>query len=266
MVFTITDPTTKGMYVSVEWSSQPMYQLNILTLYLFDLCSQFIGVRKWRVLGGLSLNYRWGRSTRCGYKYTATVMGKAAEQWGRQPSGWCRPRAGLSIGCVVCTIAMASRVGWLGNSVRRASWWLDAIHVHAPITLQRLIIYTKTIVFIKMTTRDWVRKCLTICSLDMIQWHLTLYMEFNLGNETSHLHTHTHKMSSQLQPHGCFLFRCSYVFILIEYFSICNESIIFCPKKKCILFAVFLFYWIIISTLTIKFKKILEGEWYNLMF
>ena len=260
MVFTVTGPTTRGMYVSAEWSSQPMYRLNILTLYLFNLCSWFIGVRKWRVLGGLGLNYRWGRSTRCEYKYTTTIVGRAAEQWGRQPSGRWGPRSDLSTRCVFCTIVMASRVGWLGSSIRCASRWPGTIHVHAPVALQCLIICTKTVVFIKMTTRDWVRKCLTICNLDMIQWHLTLYRGFNLGNETYHLHTHTHKMSSQLQPRGCFLFRSS-IFILIEYFSICNESIIFCPKiKMSTICCLFFFYWIIISTLTIKFKKILEGE------
>ena len=193
MVFIITSPITRGMYVSAEWSSQPMYRHNILTLYLFDLCNRFVGFRNWRVLGGLSLNYRWGQSTRCGYKYTTTVVGRAAEQWGRQPSGWWGLRAGLSTGCVFCTIIMASRVGWLGNSVRRASRWPDTIHVRESPSL---IICTKTIVFIKMTTRDWVRKCLIICNLDMIQWHLTLYRGFNLGNETSNLHTHMHKMSS----------------------------------------------------------------------
>ena len=216
MVFTVIGPTTRGMYVSVEWSSQPMYQHNILTLYLFDLCSRFVKVRKWRVLGGLSLNYRWDRSARCGYKYTTTVVGRAAEQWGRQLSGWWGLRARLSTGCVFCTIIMASGVGWLGSSIRRASRWPGAIHVHALIAFQRLIICTKTVVFINMTTRDWLRKCLTICSLDMIQWHLTLYKGFNLGNETSHLHTNMHKMSSQLQPHGCFLFRSS-VFTLYSY-------------------------------------------------
>ena len=175
MVFTVTGPITRGMYVSAEWSSQPMYRHNILTLYLFDLCSRFIKVRKWRVLGGLSLNYRWDRSARCGYKYTATIMGRAAEQWGRQLSRWWGPRASLSTGCVFYTIIMASGVGWLGSSIRRASRWPGTIHVHAPIALQRLIICTKTVAFINMTTRDWVRKCLTICILNMIQWHLTLY-------------------------------------------------------------------------------------------
>ena len=165
----------QGMYVSAEWSSQPMYRHNILTLYLFDLCSRFVKVRKWRVLGGLSLNYRWGRSARCGYKYTATIVGRVAEQWGRQLSGWWGSRAGLSTGCVFCTIIMANGVGWLRNSVKCASRWPNAIHVHASVALQRLIIYTKTVVFIDMTTRDWDRKCLTICSLDMIQWHLTFY-------------------------------------------------------------------------------------------
>ena len=146
MVFTITGPITRGTYVSAEWSSQPMYWHNIFTPYLFDLCSWFVGVRKWRVLGGLNLNYRWGRSARCGYKYTATVVGRAAEQRGRQPSGWWGLRAGLSTGCVFCTIIMANGVGWPSSSVRRASRWPGTIHVHAPITLERLIICTKTIV------------------------------------------------------------------------------------------------------------------------
>ena len=110
----------QGMYVSAEWSSQPMYRHNILTLYLFDLCSRFVKVRKWRVLGGLSLNYRWGRSARCGYKYTATVVGRVAEQWGRQLSGWWGSRAGLSTGCVFCTIIWPT--GWDG--------WAIASNVH----------------------------------------------------------------------------------------------------------------------------------------
>ena len=195
MLFTVTSPTTRGMYVSAEWSSQPMYRHYILTLYLFDLCNWFVRVSKWKVLGGLSLNYRWGRSARCGYKYTATVVGRVGKQWGRQPSGWWGPRASLGTGCVFCTIVMARGVGWLGSSVRRASQWLGTIHVHAPVALQCLIICRKTVVFIKMTTRDWVRKCLPICSLDMIQWHLTLYKGFNLGNETSDLQTHMHTMN-----------------------------------------------------------------------
>ena len=174
MLFTVIGPTTREMYVSAEWSSQPMYRHYILTLYLFYLCSQFVRVRKWRVLGGLSLNYRWGRSARCGYKYTTIVVGRVDKQWGRQPSGWWGPRASFGTGCVFCTIVMARRVGWLGSSVRRASRWPDTIHLHAPVALQRLIICRKRVVFIKITTRDWVRKCLTICSLDMIQWHLTL--------------------------------------------------------------------------------------------
>ena len=143
MLFIVTSPTTRGMYVSVEWSLQPMYRHYILTLYLFDLCSRFVRVRKWRVLGGLSLNYRWCRSARGGYKYTATVVGRVGKQWGRQPSGWWGPRAGLSTGCVFCTIIMANGVGWLGNNVRRASRWPNTIHVHAPVALQRLIIYKK---------------------------------------------------------------------------------------------------------------------------
>ena len=146
MVFTVTGPTTRGMYVSTEWSSQPMYRHNIFTPYMFDLCNRFVGVRKWRVLHGLSLDYRWGRSARCGYKYTATVVGRIGEQWGRQPSGWWGLKGGLSTRCVFCTIVMANREGWPSNSVKRASRWPNAIHVHAPITLERLIICRKTIV------------------------------------------------------------------------------------------------------------------------
>ena len=168
-------------------------------------------------------------------------MGRAAKQWGRQLSGWWGLRASLGTGCVFCTIVMASEVGWLGSSVRCASWWPDAIHVHALVALQRLIIYTKTVVFIKMTTRDWVKKCLTICSLDMIQWHLTFYKGFNLGNETSHLHTHMHKMSSELQPHGCFLFRCSYFLFWLNIFPFAMEVSYFAPRKKCLLFAILFF-------------------------
>ena len=156
---------------------------------------------------------------------------------------------------------MASGVGWLGSSVRRASWWPGAIHVHALVALQRLIICTKTVVFIKMTTRDWVRKCLTICNLDMIQWHLTLYRGFILGNETPHLHTHTPKMS-QLQPHGCFLFQCPYVFYFDWiFFHLQWKCHILHQEKNVYYLLSFFYYSIIISTLTIKFKKILEGEW-----
>lgn len=133
-----------------------MYWLNIFTLYLFDLCSWFIGVRKWRVLDGLNLNYKWGLSAKSRYRYTATVMGRVAEQWGRQPSGWWGLRASLSMGCVFYTIVMANGVGWPSSNIRHASRWHGAIHVHVPIAIQWLSIYTKTIIFINMTTRDLV--------------------------------------------------------------------------------------------------------------
>ena len=141
----------QGVYVSAEWSSQPMYRHNIFTPYLFDLCSQFVGGRKRRVLRGLSLNYRWGRSARCGYKYTATVVGRAGEQWGRQPSRRWGLKGGLSTGCLLCTIVMANGVGKFSSSIRHASRWPGAIHVHAPITLERLIICRKT--FVKVYIR-----------------------------------------------------------------------------------------------------------------
>ena len=112
MVFTVTSPTTRGMYVSAKWSSQPMYRHNIFTLYLFDLCSRFVGVRKRRVLGGLSLNYMWGWSARCGYKYTATVVGRAGEQWGRQPSGWWGLRLAWALD--VCSALSSWPTGWDG--------------------------------------------------------------------------------------------------------------------------------------------------------
>ena len=98
-----------------------MYRHYILTLYLFDLCNWFVRVSKGKVLGGLSLNYRWGQSAKCGYKYTAIIVGRVGKQWGRQPSGWWGPRASLGTGCVFCTILMARGVRWLGSSVRRAS-------------------------------------------------------------------------------------------------------------------------------------------------
>ena len=161
-------------------------------------------------------------------------MGRATKQWGRQPSGWWGLRAILGTGCVFYTIVMASGVGWLGSNVRRASRWPDAIHVHVPIT----------IIFIKMATRDWVRKCLTICILDMIQWHLTLYKGFNLGNETSHLHTHMHKMSSELQPHGCFLFRSSVLTLYSNWMLFHLQwkyHILLQARKKCLLFAILFF-------------------------
>ena len=49
---------------------------------------------------------------RCGCKYTATVVGRAAKQWGRQPSGWWGLRASLSMGRVFYTIVMTNEVGW----------------------------------------------------------------------------------------------------------------------------------------------------------
>ena len=94
----------------------------------------------------------------------------------------------------------------------------------------------------------------------MIQWHLTLYMGFNLGNETSHV-THLHTQNVLLFAASWLLsFLVFLLFILIEYFSIYNKSIIFAhnKKKKSLIFAVFFFlflfffYRIIISTLTKK--------------
>ena len=72
------------------------------------------------------------------------------------------------------------------------------------------------------------------------------------------LHTYTHKMSYYLQPHGCFLFWCSYFLFWLNIFPF-TIKVSYLPiiKKKsnicCLFFSFsFFFYRIIISTLTKK--------------